>query len=244
MLLFTPFKDLGPRFYRFFGMLAGAFTLIYGLLNYSLINSLWVGSIFILLLYILFMTYRPSPIGIKVLFPLTIAILFALFWEKSATFFQPLIPGPIDFALSQINFISSAFLLGATLNAMILGHWYLVEPKLAIDPFKTLTRAFISILVFRFLWIVGVMVYYWNVLPSATKWNLEQLLSVEGELVFLIQRLLFGILLPLMLCYFIWNTVKMRYTQSATGILYVTVVFILIGELIGIHLTLTTGFLM
>lgn len=244
LLVFVPFKTIGSRFYRFFGFLAGAFTLTYGIFNYTQITPIWVGTMLILVTYMVAMTYKPSPLGIKVLFPLSILSLLLFYLEKTAAFHLNLFEGPLDLYLAQINFISSAILIGATLNSMILGHWYLVEPKLSIKPFMVLTWAFIGALGLRLLVICGSLLYYWQILTGDQKWELKQLLAIDGELVFLIQRVLFGILLPVMLSYFIWNTVKIRATQSATGILYVTVVFIFIGELIGIHLTLRTGFLM
>ncbi len=244
LLCFVPFKQIGPRFYRFFGLLAAALTFTYAIFNYTQITPVWVGTIFTLFIYILFMTYKPFPLGIKLLFPLSVLSLLALYWQQTAPFHQSLFEGSLDFYLTQANFVASALLIGATLNAMILGHWYLVEPKLSIQHFMILTWAFIGALALRLLLIVGSLLFYWQVLSPIQKTELEQLLSVEGELIFLIQRILFGILLPAMLSYFIWNTVKIRATQSATGILYVTVVFIFIGELIGIHLTLRTGFLM
>jgi hypothetical protein len=39
-----------------------------------------------------------------------------------------------------------------------------------------------------------------------------------------------GLVLPLIFGSMIWNSVKIRSTQSATGILYATVVVVLIGE--------------
>ena len=41
---------------------------------------------------------------------------------------------------------------------------------------------------------------------------------------------------PLCLVYFIWRTVEIRSTQSATGILYVELFLVLAGELLAKHL--------
>ena len=43
--------------------------------------------------------------------------------------------------------------------------------------------------------------------------------------------LFFGVVFPLILTYMVYETVKVKSTQSATGILYVVVTSVLMGEL-------------
>src|SRR5207248_1405081 len=57
------------------------------------------------------------------------------------------------------------------------------------------------------------------------------------------QRVVLGLALTLVLSIMTYFCVRIRSTQSATGILYVVVVFCLIGELIGRYLFLRTGIL-
>ena len=68
---------------------------------------------------------------------------------------------------------------------------------------------------------------------------LRGLFSPDG--VFVWMRLLFGVAGPLSLVYFIWKTVDIRSTQSATGILYVQLFLILAGELLAKHLRVFSG---
>jgi hypothetical protein len=49
-------------------------------------------------------------------------------------------------------------------------------------------------------------------------------------------RVITGLIGPLILAFLIWRTVKMRSTQSATGLLYVAVILVLFGELISKYL--------
>ena len=49
---------------------------------------------------------------------------------------------------------------------------------------------------------------------------------------FLMTRVLFGFVAPLVLLWLAWRCVRIRSNQSATGILYVVVAFVLIGEII------------
>ena len=72
--------------------------------------------------------------------------------------------------------------------------------------------------------------------------GLEALLSLEHEALFFLFRVAWGILGPLALSWFIWKTADMKSNQAATGLLYVALVFVLIGELLSSYLTVATGF--
>ena len=128
-----------------------------------------------------------------------------------------------------------ALLLGSVLAAMNLGHWYLVTPGLPISILKRLTLMFAASLTGRIL-LMGVVGYLvWRgQMPIP-----EQFLLANG--IFLAQRILFGFAVPILLAVMIWKTVVIRSTQSATGILYVAVFFILMGELVSRHLRFLSG---
>jgi len=64
--------------------------------------------------------------------------------------------------------------------------------------------------------------------------------SADG--IFVWMRLLFGIAGPFSLVWFIWKTVEIRSTQSATGILYVQLFLVLSGELLATYLGVAAGF--
>ena len=72
--------------------------------------------------------------------------------------------------------------------------------------------------------------------------GLHTLLSLEKDALFFLFRVLWGIVGPLALSYFIWRTAEMKSNQAATGLLYVALVFVLIGELLSSYLTVATGF--
>ena len=72
--------------------------------------------------------------------------------------------------------------------------------------------------------------------------GLSALLSLERDALFFLFRILWGIVGPIALSYFIWKTADMKSNQAATGLLYVALVFVLIGELLSSYLTVATGF--
>lgn len=135
------------------------------------------------------------------------------------------------------NFLASALLLGSVSFTMILGHWYLVTPDLSIDPLKSLTLLFISALVIRLLLILVTLELYW-ISGEMGHELVQALLNLHRYGVFFWSRVIFGLITPLACAYMIWETVKIRSTQSATGILYVTLLFVLVGELVAKFLLL------
>lgn len=135
--------------------------------------------------------------------------------------------------------VTSILLLGAAAAAMILGHWYLVVVDLPIVALRRLTILLIVALALRTL-VVAVA------LAGPVHAGLEDARRVAFGLwspdgVFVWMRLLFGIAGPVSLLWFIWKTVEIRSTQSATGILYVQLFLVMSGELLAKYLRVTAG---
>ncbi len=126
-----------------------------------------------------------------------------------------------------------ALVLGASSVAMLLGHWYLVSPKLPISYLKVLTIALIITILIRSVLLVQVLAQNGD--------QLEVLRFFERYGMFFWQRVILGLVLTLVLSVLTYLCVRIRSTQSATGILYVVLVFCLIGEIIAHYLSLKTG---
>jgi len=118
--------------------------------------------------------------------------------------------------------LSSIALLGSVNLAMLLGHWYLVVRGMSIDPLKRLTIATLAATIVRAL-VVAIAL----IVP-------EMWYSVAiRQGIFFWMRAGWGLLGPLALYPMIWGTVRIRSTMAATGILYVDVVAVVIGEVLG-----------
>jgi len=135
--------------------------------------------------------------------------------------------------------LTSVLLIGAAAGAMILGHWYLVVIDLPILALRRLTLLLVVALVLRSL-VVGFA------LVGPLHAGLEDARAVAAGLwsqdgVFVWMRVLFGIVGPFSLIWFIWKTVEVRSTQSATGILYVQLFLVLSGELLSKYLRIAAG---
>jgi protein NrfD len=135
--------------------------------------------------------------------------------------------------------LTSAVLLGAATSAMILGHYYLVVLDLPITALRRLTVLLIASLVVRAA-AVGLVLAGPHAGFEEARLVATGLWSADG--IFVWMRLLFGIAGPLSLSWFIWKTVEIRSTQSATGILYVQLFLVLSGELLAKYLRVAAGF--
>jgi hypothetical protein len=115
----------------------------------------------------------------------------------------------------------SGLVLGYVLTAMLLGHWYLNAPGMSLEPLKNLLAcAAIVVIAQSLISAVGI---------SSVLSKQEQLSS--SWFLFLALRWSFGILAVLALLWMAWRTLKIPNTQSATGILYVAVICVFVGEL-------------
>jgi hypothetical protein len=145
-----------------------------------------------------------------------------------------------DRALVALTDLSSILLLGAATSAMVLGHWYLVVLDLPITALRRLTVLLAVTLVLR-AGVVGlVMAGPVHAGFADARAVAAGLWSPDG--VFVWMRLLFGLAGPLSLLWFVWKTVEIRSTQSATGILYVQLFLVLAGELLAKYLRVAAGF--
>jgi hypothetical protein len=135
--------------------------------------------------------------------------------------------------------LTSTLLLGAAAAAMILGHWYLVVLDLPIQALRRLTVLLIVALVLRTLVVAVALAGPAHAGYDGLRAVALGLWSPDG--VFVWMRLLFGLAGPLSLLWFIWKTVDIRSTQSATGILYVQLFLVLAGELLAKYLRVAAG---
>ena len=141
--------------------------------------------------------------------------------------------------LTVASFLSSAALLGGACTAMILGHWYLILPSMAVSHLQSIVKVHIASMVVRVVVVVAavlVAIATWQ--PGLGPSFRYYITSVGG--IFFWQRVLFGLAGPAILSYLTWETAKIRSTQSATGILYVDFFTVVVGEVLAKYLLLAT----
>jgi hypothetical protein len=131
--------------------------------------------------------------------------------------------------------VASALLMGSTLTAMLLGHHYLTAPAMSIDPLKRFVRCM--------GWGLGAR----GLLAAAGLWWFPGMTGVANDPtaspLFLAVRWGMGIAGPAVATVLAWKTVQIRSTQSATGILYITMTLVLFGELTALAMSREAGVL-
>lgn len=140
---------------------------------------------------------------------------------------------PAAWALNGGGRVASALLLGSTLTAMLLGHYYLTSPAMSIDPLKRFVKAMAGSLVCR----AGLAAC------GLALWAYVGPTSRPASPLFIAVRWGMGLAGPALATWMAWKTVEIRSTQSATGILYIAMTLVLFGELTAMVLTRETGML-
>ena len=140
--------------------------------------------------------------------------------------------------LTAVSFLTSTALLGGTCTAMTLGHWYLVLPSMPVDHLQSVVKFHIGSTAARIL-VVGAAVWWALTVADLPEPGFYRyMMSIDG--IFFWQRVLFGLLGPVVLAYMTWETAKIQATQSATGILYVDFFTVMVGEVLAKYLLVAT----
>jgi len=146
---------------------------------------------------------------------------------------------PAGVGLFRFGLLSAVPAVGGVLFAMLLAHWYLVEPRMPTEPLQRSLALFAITEVLILMSLGGIIAYHW---PDWTGGDGGLLRAFTlGNALFVAMRAFLGVLAPIGLAWMTWKTVEIRSIQSATGILYAAVVFVLFGETICIYLSLATG---
>jgi hypothetical protein len=126
-------------------------------------------------------------------------------------------------SLALLGDATSAAVLGSAVTAMLLGHSYLIAPTMSLTPLMRLLAVAAGAVLAR-LAVDGYALGCWT--------ETHSLVSLKsGDAVYLLPlRWLVGFAAPLGLDWMAWQAARIRSTQSATGILYVVVIFCVLGE--------------
>jgi hypothetical protein len=143
-----------------------------------------------------------------------------------------------------IQLLVLALATGGVFAAMILGHWYLVTPKLPEGPLVLISR--------RLLYIVGIQVLLFlgwvgfGVGPGAggTAGGQGPFGALGGPwALFVWLRLIVGLIFPLIVSWAAVQTARSRSMESATGLLYINVGAIAAGTILAAGLYFGAGLL-
>ena len=127
---------------------------------------------------------------------------------------------------------------GGVFAAMILGHWYLVTPKLPEAPLILLSRTLLAVVGVQLLLFVA-----W-VATGAGPADGAPFSALTGDwALFVWLRLIVGLVSPLIVCWAAVKTARTRSMESATGLLYINVGTIAAGTILAAGLYFGAGLL-
>ena len=157
-----------------------------------------------------------------------VLVLAALAWGGGQLGSVPL--------LLQLTLLSAA--TGGVFAAMILGHWYLVTPKLPERPLILVSRA-LTLVVGAQL----VLFATWIATGSGPAGGAPFAALVGPWALFVWLRLLVGLVFPLIVSWASIQTARSRSMESATGLLYINVGSIAAGTILAAGLYFGAGLL-
>ncbi len=136
-----------------------------------------------------------------------------------------------------VQLVVLALATGGVFAAMILGHWYLVTPRLPEEPLVLLARLLFAVVALQLVLFVAWMATGAGVdagpfAPLVGPWAL-----------FVWLRLLIGLVFPLVVSWAAIQTARTRSMESATGLLYIDVGAIAAGTILAAGLYFGAGLL-
>ncbi len=143
---------------------------------------------------------------------------------------------------SAASEISAGLLLGSITVAWLLGHAYLTATKMTIEPLRHFSRTLVWAIAIRILLLgAGFLIatFAMTAEPSTTATSASSIFSnLQDQWLIASLRIGLGLMAVGVFSYMVVDCVKLRATQSATGILYFGSIFAYIGELASLHLTI------
>jgi hypothetical protein len=138
--------------------------------------------------------------------------------------------------LLQLSVLSAA--TGGVFAAMILGHWYLVTPKLPEAPLILLATVLFTVVALQ----VGLFVLWVGTAAGPAGGSPFSALTGDWAL-FVWLRLIVGLVFPLIVSWAAIQTARTRSMESATGLLYINVGTIAAGTILAAGLYFGAGLL-
>ncbi len=146
-------------------------------------------------------------------------------------------PPTWGFAGVLLSLLAGTLALGFVSQAMILGHWYLVSTKLSGQPLVELTLMLSIIMVVQAVLLIVNAAIPVREVPESTALFAGSLGSNPAFWL----RVGVGLLFPLALSFMAWRSSVEHSMMSATGLLYIAVGAVFVGEVLARGLLFVTG---
>ncbi len=145
----------------------------------------------------------------------------------------------VESVLYPATFLLSALLLGSAASGMLLGHWYLIDRDLPLSPLWTILRFYLACLGIQIaVFAIGLLALSLLGTPASST-EVGTLFPIHAALIG--ARVLVSPLGAAILGAMIWRTLQIPQTMAATGLFYIAVLAVLVGEFMGRYLLFRTG---
>jgi hypothetical protein len=153
---------------------------------------------------------------------LAVLVLGALSWGTSTG-------GSVAFLVQHLLLAAAT---GGVFGAMVLGHWYLVTPKLAEDPLVLVSRTLLGLMAGLLAFFVVAAGLGLGVPGSDPGGDGPFAVLFGPWALFTWLYLIVGLLFPLVVSWMALQTAKTRSMESATGLLYINVGTVTAGTIV------------
>jgi hypothetical protein len=248
-LAVPPFRVLDRGFYRssggIFAGFAVAFALANGVLSWQVGGltgrpgaefSLWIVFAALFVAYVTLLWGERSLLRARV-FTATLCAGGVALTVSAEAFAPPSFGGALTW-LYPLPFLTAAASLGAVATGMFLGHWYLIDLGLSIEPLARLLRFFMWVTVVHLIVLATVLGAAWA--SGGDAGRAATALLTEHRALFA-ARLLLGPVPALAIAWLIHRTLQIPQTMAATGLFYVAILFVMVGEMLGRLVLYQTG---
>jgi hypothetical protein len=174
------------------------------------------------------------------------ARLFAASWLTGAAALIALAEGyrqapllSFEAVLFPLSFLLSALLFGAAASGMLLGHWYLIDRDLSLVPLEQTLRLYRGCLNAQAV-LIALAVLILGIAGAAPARDGVRAVLADHPTLFA-ARLAVSPLGAGLLGWMIRRTLDVPQTMAATGLFYIAVLAVLVGELLGRFLLFRTG---
>ena len=141
------------------------------------------------------------------------------------------VEGGLSGVVASLSALATGAVAGSVGLAMVLGHWYLTVPNLQVSHLVRMNRVTVGSMLVSLAAVGLTYAVFFAGQPTGS----PAALGMWG-LFYLGTRVAVGLLLPLLFAWMAAQSLHLRNTRSATGILYASTVLVLIGTAVSISL--------
>ena len=240
----TPFHEIERAFYKstagvlyvialiglsgksafYWQSLAQQFSWSIGLESFFHVSFVVCFSCYMLSLWFEWQVFRARSFALSILTGLAGLVL------STHSFFASEILS-VETIVYPTTFFLSSMLLGSVTVGMLMGHWYLIDTGQSLAPFIRLFKFFVVTLIAQcVIFSLAPLALYYLGDPQSVA-GLERLWQRHATLA--VTRVAVGQAAPLVLSWMIWRTLLIPHTMAATGLFYIALLGVFVGEILG-----------